>query len=117
MIDTKCVLNSKCNKEDCVDCFSGMLLGNSFARIFGLDDIGTYTSGAWLVFPHILYALVVLMYMVLGSLDVDVALMNNSLEKDLYTLVPTGTEQLPKGPVYRLPISFFGLNKRDKLTF
>ena len=114
MIDTKCVFNSKRNGEDCVERFSGRLPGKGFARIFGLDVIGTYTSVAWLGTPRILYALVVLMYLMLGSLDVEAALMNTLLDEELCTLAPPGTEQLPEGPVYRLLMSFYGLNKSPR---
>ena len=53
-------------------------------------------------------------YLMLGSLNVEAALMNILLDEELCALAPPATEQLPKGLVYRLLMSFYERNKSSK---
>ena len=58
--------------------------------------------------------LVVLLQLDMTSIDVEAAFTNAELKEELYINAPPGTEQLPKGFVYRLKRSLYGLKQSPK---
>ena len=61
-----------------------------------------------------MYALCVSLDMKLASLDVEAAFMNAHLKEEMYINAPPGTPTLPKGYVYRLKRSLYGLKQSPK---
>ena len=71
-----------------------------FMQVFHLDYFET------------VYALAVLFQLGMISIDAEAAFINADLKKELYA-IPV-TEQLPKGFVYRLKRSLYGLKQSPK---
>ena len=102
------------NVNGLVERFRARLVAKGFMQVYGLDYFGTYAPVARLSTLRLLYALAVLMQLDLASLDVEAAFMNADLKEELFINAPSGTPQLPKGYVYRLKKSLYGLKQSPK---
>jgi len=84
-----------------VERFRARLLAKGFMQVFDLDYFVT------------VYVLAVLLQLDMTSIDVKATFMNAGLKKELYA-TPV-TEQLPKGFVYRLKRSLYGLKQSPRI--
>ena len=50
----------------------------------------------------------------MASIDVEAAFLNAKLDEELYIRAPRGTDALPKGHVYRLKKSLYGLKQTPR---
>ena len=111
VLGTKWMFKRKRNLQGLVERFRARLVAKGFMQVFGLDYFGTYAPVARLATLRLVYALCVSLDMKLASLDVEAAFMNAHLKEEMYINAPPGTPTLPKGYVYRLRRSLYGLKQ------
>ena len=114
VVGTKWVFKRKRNLLGEVERFRARLVAKGFMQVYGLDYFGTYAPVARLATLRIVYAISVSLALKLASLDVEAAFMNAELKEELYINAPPGTAPLPKGTVYRLKRSLYGLKQSPK---
>ena len=114
VVGTKWVFKRKRNLAGLIERFRARLVAKGFMQVFGLDYFGTYAPVARLATLRLVYALSVLLDLKLASLDVEAAFMNADLQEEIYIHAPPGTESLPRGHVYRLKKSLYGLKQSPK---
>jgi len=94
--------------------YRARLVAKGFQQTFGLDYFDTYSPVARLSSLRLLYALSVELNLQLAAMDVDAAFLNADLSEDIYIKAPPGQPALPKGHVYKLLKSLYGLKQSPK---
>ena len=80
VIGTKWVFKGNRNFEGGVERYRARLVAKGFSQIIRLDYFGMYAPVARLGTLRMVYALAVLMYLSLASLDVEAAFLNATLD-------------------------------------
>jgi hypothetical protein len=114
IVGTKWVFKRKRNMQGLVERFRARLVAKGFMQVFGLDYFGTYAPVARLATLRMVYALAVSLQLDMASLDVEAAFMNAPLKEEMFINAPPGTPPLPKGFVYRLKKSLYGLKQSPR---
>ena len=108
------VYKKKRNAQGHVVRYRARLVAKGFQQTFGLDYFDTYSPVARLSSLRLLYALSVELNLQLAAMDVDAAFLNADLTEDIYIRAPPGQPELPKGYVYKLLKSLYGLKQSPK---
>jgi hypothetical protein len=108
------VYKKKRNSLGEVTRYRARLVAKGFQQTFGLDYFDTYSPVARLSSLRLLYALSVELNLQLAAMDVDAAFLNADLTEDIYIRAPPGQPELPKGYVYKLLKSLYGLKQSPK---
>ena len=88
VIGTKWVFKRKRDVEGGGERFWARLKAKCFSQIFRLDYFDTYVPVAWFGILRIAYALAVLMFLTLASLNIEAAFLNVTLDEELYIRAP-----------------------------